>query len=374
MKLFRKSEIPLTQEEIAQWLRELRGNPFNPSSGFDVTAVFRVKFNGDASYYFAGVNMENKHHRLSTHGEEGCIAAMATAFGKGAEIAEGWIMGAPKDLKQGSNHFLADNKVSCCGKCRQQIVGFADPSVVIHSISLNGGHKQTTVREFLPDEFSFRQFAPELLTPPAIKKATPSIAEIENKLVRRGRELSETEILQWLQKLESIDYATQTGQAVVLKLAGNNYVAGVNIEDAAYVSIDPVSSAIAIASAEFGQFVVEEAWTLSKSKIEIELADSRNPLVSASVKKETPLPQFEAFKQSSKEKTATDDKVTPLNLSSIQVLAQFAAYQNIAIHMMSSNGASQIIKLRDSANLIPLFPQQLVTRPEPERASKASIV
>ncbi len=373
MKMFKKSEIPLTQEEIAQWLRELRGNPFNPSSGFDVTTVFRVKFNGDASYYFAGVNMENKHHRLSTHGEEGCIAAMATAFGKGAEIVEGWVMGAPKELKQGDTHFLADNKVSCCGKCRQQIVGFADPSVVMHSISLNGGHKQTTVGEFLPDEFSFRQFAPELLTPSPIQKATPSIAEIENKLVRRGKELSEAEILQWLQKLESIDYATQTGQAVVLKLSNNTYVAGVNIEDAAYVSIDPVSSAVAIASAEFGNFVVEQAWTLSKAKIESKMVNAQDSSTSASVKKEPPLPQFETFKQSSKERTAATESFAPLTLSAIQVLAQFAAHQNIAIHMMNVNGQSQVIKLRDSANLIPMFPQPVVSL-RPEHASKVSIM
>ena len=142
MKVFRKSHTPLTQEDITQWLREMRDTPYVAASGFAVTCVFRAKIGDDDSYYFTGVNVENPDHRLATHGEEGGIAAIATALGKKAEIVEGWVMGAPKDLKVGDDSFLANNCVSCCGKCRQQIAGLAAPSVAIHSISLNGAIKK----------------------------------------------------------------------------------------------------------------------------------------------------------------------------------------------------------------------------------------
>lgn len=347
MNLFKKTDKPLSQEEITEWLRELRGHPFNAASGFDVTAVFRVKVGEEDTYYFPGVNVENIDHRLGTHAEEGCIAAMATAFGKGAEIVEGWVMGAPKELKKGDQHFLADNMVTCCGKCRQQIAGLADPSVTIHSISLNGEHKQKTVGELLPDVFSFRQFAPELLNASPRQGQTLSEFEIERKIIREGEELSEKEIVQWLQELESIDYATKTQQAVVLKLTNNIYVAGVKVEEAAYVDIDPIQSALTIACASQKQVCVEEVWTFSQNRNKAEaLSTSKVGLE----KELTPL--FAGFKSFNKE----DETFTPLTLSSVQFLAQFAAHGKIPIHMVNAKGQTESIPLNESANLILTLP------------------
>ena len=215
MKIFKKSANPLTQEEITQWLRELRGNPYAVASGFDVTSVFRAKIGDDDTYYFAGVNVENPHHRLSTHGEEGSISALTTALGKKAEIVEGWVMGAPSGLNAGDDHFLANNCVSCCGKCRQQIAGLADPSVKIHSISLNGTHKETTVGEFLPDAFSFRQFAPELASKAGDTSIihTPSEKQVESRLIRTEKSLSEDEIKAWLHELCQQNIASRCRKA-----------------------------------------------------------------------------------------------------------------------------------------------------------------
>lgn len=342
MMLFRKSDRALSQEEITHWLKELRGRPYNPSSGFDVTAVFRVKFKDEATYYFAGVNVENPHLRLSTHGEEGCIAAMTTAFGKGAEIVEGWVMGAPKSTQPNVSNPLADIQVSCCGKCRQQIVGFADPSVVIHSISLNGAHQQTTVGEFLPDAFSFKQFAPDALQPSHV--GVLSELDIQQRLTRQG-ELSEEEIFTWLNSLEGIDHATQTSQAVVLKLSGDQYVAGVSIEEAAYISIEPIQSALAIANTALGNaFNVEAVWSLSKAKKQLSVSSSSSAF-----------PALDTFKR----KTQLEDAFIPLPLSSIQVLAQFAVNNSIPIHTFNEQHKKQTVLMNETVNCIPTFNQPL---------------
>lgn len=332
MKLFLKSDKPLTKEEIRQWLRELRGQPYNPSSHFDVTGVFRVKYNADEYYYFAGVNVENEEHRLGTHAEEGCIAAMVTAFGKDAVIAEGWIMGAPDHLKVGDNSPLADNKVTCCGKCRQQNIGFASSDTIIHSISLNGEHQQTTMGESLPQSFSFRDFAPELVQNLPKEPKPLTVEEIESKLIRQGKELSEEEIFEWLQSLESVDYASQRGQAVILKLAGNTYVAGVKIEDAAYVSINPIQCAMAIANVACEKIAVEAVWTLANKR---------------KSDKDQALTQFHEYKLNKHPK--------PLTLSAIQVLGEFAQDLNIPIHMFTRNGEKTTIALHESAKFVPTF-------------------
>ena len=344
MLLFKKMDRELNQEEVTQWLRELRGHPYNPASGFDVTAVFRVKFRGKATYYFAGVNVENPHLRLSTHAEEGCIAAMATAFGKGAEIVEGWVMGAPNTVKPGDGSPMADIQVTCCGKCRQQIAGLAEPDVVMHSISLNGAHQPTTVGTFLPDVFTFKQFAPDALQPSYVGALVES--DIHNRLVRE-KDLSESDIFNWLKSLEGIDHATQTSQAVILKLTGNRYVAGVSIEEAAYVSIEPIQSAIAIANTLYGKSVnVEAVWTLSKSKKQLQANTSSSEF-----------PLLDVYKMKSQQ--PLDHSFTPLPLSSIQVLAQFSVDQNIPIHMFNESGEKQVIPLNESAKCIPTFAQPL---------------
>lgn len=372
MNLYRKSKTRLTQEEITQWLIDLRGHPFNPASGFDVTAVFCSQVpNDDTYYYFAGVNVENSDHRLSTHAEEACIAAMVTAFGKNAEIVEGWVMGAPKALKPGSSEPLADNKVSCCGKCRQQIVGLADASVKIHSVSLNGAIESTTVKEFLPNPFSFRQFIAELMdrinttvgqvlgiTAQSESQISVEMKSFEQQIIRI-HELTEREIFEWLQQLESIDYASLSSHAAVLKLSNGSYVAGINIEEAAFVSINPIQSAIAIANTAYKDVEVTEVWTYSKLK-KSHAATIAKPTLSNDQEDKSVLT---AFKQLSSATSYIDETFTPLPLSAIQVLGQFAS-NTVKINMFNAAGKTKTISLHESAREIPAFNRPSIVKPK----------
>lgn len=321
MKVFRKGR--LSQADIIGWLRDLRGHPYVPASGFDVTAVFRARAGDADDYYFAGVNVENPDHRLSTHGEEGALAAMVTGLGKEAAIVEGWVMGAPRGLKPGDADPMAGNKATCCGKCRQQIAGFAGPDVVIHSVSLNGDAASTTVGAFLPDAFSFRDFVPEAGAEHGKPRsgAPARAVDVESRLIRRGP-LSDAGILDWLKSLESVDFATKNSQTAVVALGNGAYVAGVKIEEAAFVSMNPVQSAVAIAFAAFGQQKVTGVWTRAEGRDGRELAAA-------------------AFQ--------------PLSLAAVQTLAQFADSLDVPVRLFNSNGQVDTVLLKDAAARPPTF-------------------
>ncbi len=263
MNIFRQTDRPLTDREIGDWLRDLRGQPYSVESGFDVTAVFRARLGEADCFYFAGVNVENPDHRVSTHGEEGAIAAMVVALGKEARIVEGWVMGAPRALAMGTDNPLGDVEVSCCGKCRQQIANFADEDVLIHSVALNGSMSTTTMGRYLPDQFTFRQFRPEAGQHETIPSPPPSAARIEQRLVRALPEPTSAEIFDWLKSLELANAASGTSDAVVLRLANGPLVAGVKIEEAAFQDVNAIQCAAAIANAAFGRITVAGMWSYS---------------------------------------------------------------------------------------------------------------
>jgi cytidine deaminase len=300
MKVFRTGK--LSNAEIAQWLTALRANAYIPESGYAATTVFRAR--GD-DFYFGGVNVENTDHRLSTHGEEGAIAAMLTGLGKYAEIAEGWVMGAPRQAQAPT-----DALVSCCGKCRQQIAGFAGENVKIHYVALDGHMTTTTVGAFLPEAFTLRQFSAEKKS--AAKKHTA--AEIENRLVRKGK-LSDTEITQWLKDIESVDYFSKVSQAVVLELGNNHYAAGGKMEDAAFLSMNAMQAALAIAVASFGAQALRAAWIYTKTR---------------------------------------DGKEMPpvtLTLSALQTLRQMAESPALPVNFLSGDGSITRMTLTEAARL-----------------------
>jgi hypothetical protein len=60
------------------------------------------------------------------------------------------------------------------------------------------------------------------------------------------------------------------------------------------------------------------------------------------------------------EATLAEDAYTPLNLSGVQVLSQFAAHTAIPIHLMNAKGEQKDIKLNDSARYVPTFDQPTV--------------
>lgn len=326
MKIFRATDTPLDDHAIADWLRAMRGHPYVPGSGFDVTSVFRTRVGETENLYFAGVNVENPDHRVSTHGEEACIAAMVTSLGNQAEIREGWIMGAPSSLSRGTESPMADVLLTCCGKCRQQLANFADETVSIHSISLNGAKSTTTMGAFLPDQFTFKQFNMTLGNSGQTKPdKAPTAVQIAEQLVRTGRTLSQDEIFGWLQSLESADFATWTSDAIVLRLENGAYVAGVKVEEAAFVDINAMQSAVAIATGAFGKQAVSEVWSFSKA---------RDP------------------------KQFADDAFRPPSLSSLQTLLEFAAHKDIPIHLLNAKGEQRDMKLADGARYAPTFDDQ----------------
>ena len=71
----------------------------------------------------------------------------------------------------------------------------------------------------------------------------------------------EAEILDWLQNLQPVDYISKKPQALVLRLDNGAYVAGVRVEEAAFISINAAQAAASIAISEFGPGIrIEEAW------------------------------------------------------------------------------------------------------------------
>jgi cytidine deaminase len=297
MKNFKKGK--LSAAAIAEWLIELRANAYVPESGFAVTVALRARAGGEEDYYFAGVNVENIDHRLSTHAEEACIAAMVTSLGKQAEIAEVWVMGA-----------------TCCGKCRQQIAGFAGENVKIHYMALKGGGTSTTVGAFLPEAFTLREFSAE-------KKSAGSgmlsAAAIENRLFRKAP-LTEQQIAAWLREIDSIDYFSKISQAVVLKLDNGAYAAGAKVEDAAFLSMNAVQSALASAVTNFGACAVQETWVYTKGR----------------AGKEIP-----------------PDSFGVLTMSALQSLLQMAEHAAIPVNFFAGDGSVARMTLTEAAKTAP---------------------
>lgn len=310
MKVFRKGN--LSEAEIMQWLTGLRAHAYAPESSFTVSAVFKALTPDGSDYYFGGVNVENIDHRLTTHAEEGAIAAMVTALGRSARIAEGWVMGAPENDK------AADTLASCCGKCRQQIAGFASKDVKIHSFSPNGQKSSTTVGAFLPDLFTFRQYLPD--TANSKKSTAPlSAQEISERLTRTVMP-AEKELLAWLKQIESVDDASKISQSLVIKLDNDACVAGTKVEEAAFNCISAAQSALAAATAEFGVCVVREAWVYTKGR------DG----------KEVPT-----------------GHVGTLAMSALQTLLQCAEHREIPVHFFEGDGGGLQTTLSAAAQMAP---------------------
>jgi cytidine deaminase len=259
-----RTDIP-DEGTIISWLRDLRRNAYVPGSSYQVAVVMMMKV-GAGYYFFGGVNAESAEHRLSLHGEESAIAALATAFGKRAVIDAVWLMAAPDYLTGPAADSLADVQGQTCGNCRQQISGLAiDRNIPICAISLNGQGVTDTIETLLPKSFSFGDFDPGIAARRAqdrLRHDAPDHAVIENRLLRTEPQDKDS-IFSWLSDLESIDYASGQPQAVVLSLSNGAFVAGVRVENAAYTGLNAVQAAIGIASTAFGNVGVTGVHILS---------------------------------------------------------------------------------------------------------------
>ena len=252
--------------EITEWLRALRRKAYVPGSRYQVAAIVMMRAE-DGFYFAGGVNVECYEHRLSLHGEESAIAALATAFGKEAVIDAVWVMAAPDYLDGPANDPLAMLHGQTCGSCRQQISGLArDETIPVTAITLNGSPMSVKLGVLLPHSFSFADFDPKIAERLKNRPLRMKGGEdgLERRLIRRDPQ-SERDIFDWLVQLESVDYASLRGQAVILTLENGACVAGVKFENAAYTGQGAMQAALGIAVTAFGRVKVRAVHSLSSS-------------------------------------------------------------------------------------------------------------
>lgn len=255
-------------EEIMGWLRRMRLRAYAPGSHYKVADVLGMKSRGGV-LFFGGVNVECLDLRQTVHSEECAIAFMVTALGKKASIHEAWVVGAPEYLTGPAKDHMADLPGLPCGNCRQQIHGLAEHGGIdVHCVSLNGKDMIRSIDFLLPDAFQFEDFDPEAAAERDAARghlAPDDPGEIMNRVIRKGL-LSGTEIFEWLNSLESVDYASRISQSVILLLDNGYYVAGVKVENAAYTGLNAIQAALGIATVNFGPARVREIYALSKSR------------------------------------------------------------------------------------------------------------
>lgn len=314
----------INHDDILAWMRALRLKAYVAGSGFKVAAVIAMKRNVD--YLLTGaVNVECIDHRHGTHGESSAISAIATALGKKAKVDEVWILGAPAHLIGPCDNPLADMPGFSCGDCRQHISEIARRrDIPVHSCSLNGHSKTRRLDELLPDSFTFSHINPDLKSgkPPLYASGNdPDLDAICYRVVRHEPQ-SLGNIFEWLSSLESIDYASGLHQAVILRLSNGAYVAGVKVENAAYVGLSAMQSVLGNAVTTFGDMEVREIFTFSRG-----------------------------------EKMDDPDLVYPLPLSALQSLAEFIRDNgdDISVTMFSNDGNAMTITLKETAALTTTF-------------------
>ena len=309
----------IDQDEILQWLRDLRLKAYTPSSGYNVAAIFAMKRKHDV-VLAGGVNVECFDHRLSSHGETAAISLLATVFGKKMVLDEGWTLGAPKSLTGPSNNPLGDKSGTTCGACRQHINEFVrSGQVVINSVAMNGQRETNSLDVLLPYGFSFNNFDPDIVEAIASAREEKTDFDLETIHGRVVRTETQTpvEILNWLQSLEAIDYASGLNHVVILRLSNGVYVAGVKVENAAYVGTSAMQSALANAVTIYGDADITEIYTFGQGA------------------------------------EATEDLVYPIPLSGLQGLQEFVTTdpKRIPVTMFTASGDSITIGLGQATSL-----------------------
>lgn len=223
-------------------LKQLLKHAHCPISGFAVAATIRCSLGG-TEYRFDGVNVEQSEHRLSTHAEEGAIAAAHTALGPDFVIEEMWVLARPRP--DAPRVWPNRRPVACCGKCRQQITAFAKAATPIHAFSSGNVTVSTTAAEFLPAPFALpRSFNAPIAPPVDLIKHDPSDAMVED----------------WLRLAARPGLISGEARAVAIKLADNAVVIGSGLEDQAFLSVSPAQAALAIAASLGRELKIKKYW------------------------------------------------------------------------------------------------------------------
>ena len=119
--------------------KAVRANAYAPYSDFQVGAALRTR-NGAV---FVGCNVENVAYPEGTCAEAGAIAAMVAAGER--EIAEVAVIAGGSE------------PVAPCGGCRQKLLEFGGPDVVVTLATTQGDEIRMTLAELLPGAFSANQ-------------------------------------------------------------------------------------------------------------------------------------------------------------------------------------------------------------------------
>lgn len=111
-------------------------NAYAPYSNYPVAAALRSEDN----HIFVGCNVENASFPVGVCAEGGALSALVVA--------------GQHKIKEGLILVTSNNLCPPCGACRQRLVEFADPSVIIHLCTADGKHQSITVESLMPLAFS----------------------------------------------------------------------------------------------------------------------------------------------------------------------------------------------------------------------------
>lgn len=126
---------PLTVERLLNAAREAQSHAWAPYSHFQVGAAVLA----EDGRVFQGCNMENASYGLTVCAERNALAATVVAGARPAVVA---VVGPQVGLPP-------------CGACRQVLAEFGLDLQVVLTAPDPPGHAVVTVRDLLPDAFSF---------------------------------------------------------------------------------------------------------------------------------------------------------------------------------------------------------------------------
>lgn len=147
----------LTEEQIIGKLRELRNNSLCDKSDFAVSALLRFELPNGRFATFAGVNVEmTGPNNNAMHAEQAAYVSAIANFGPNIRLTDVYVMGAMKNITEGTEHHDGNKFIQPCGHCRQILCQQNTLDAVIHSVSVNGAidSKTYTLGESLKHAFT----------------------------------------------------------------------------------------------------------------------------------------------------------------------------------------------------------------------------
>lgn len=259
--VLKQFELPMSQNEITTWLRDLREHCHIKQSHFAVSSVVETRC-GDQYIYAGGVNVENDdHNKLGMHGEQNALVTLQSVMGGSAHFSKIWIMAAPESVVAGSNDPLADNFALSCGHCRQILLSFSQPDSVVYSVSCNGAVSGPyDLKEWLPGTFNEGDLNIQKVQESETRQTEMIALYRDNFLIKNSSDPTQIifDLFSQLLKPHIIDlkFVTSPIFAVMFKLTNGCYIPGVLVQDIAFLTTDAIFAALGHAITRFGATAV----------------------------------------------------------------------------------------------------------------------